>query len=203
MIEEVYEAYLLSREEFSILLRAAGCRAFYGFPMEAAERSRKELLLELHRMVKKGLMRSDGVGFVTEPALLDCIRAIAEAENMLLVTVQVPSLPVYCCYPGRQIFICEWMNRRADHIKLKRVDREKFFGILAEEGYFPALGKGSYQLIHNHTGVTQRKLTLQRNGLEQTFMLEEKEKQMQAVYSEETLGEMFRALAGGEFYDIS
>lgn len=203
MIEEVYEAYLLSRQEFSILLRAAGCRAFYGFPMEAAEHSRKELLLELHRMVKKGLMRSDGVGFVTEPALFACIRTIAEAEKMLLVTVQEPSLPVYCCYPGRQIFICEWMNRREDYIKLKRVDREKFFGILAEEGYFPELGKGSYQLIHNHTGEMQRKLILQRKGLEQILILEEKGEQMQAVYSEKILEEMFRALAGGEFYDIS
>ena len=203
MIEEVYEAYLLSSEEFSILLRASGCSAFYGFPIERSSLNRKELLLKLHQMVKKGLLISDGKHFLMETALATCVRIIADAEKMLLVTVKEPPLPVYCCYPGQQVLICEWMSRRDGYVKLKRAGREKFYGILAEEGYFPALGEGSLQLIDTRTGRLERSLTLQRNGLEQMLLLETEEGRTGMPYSEENLEQMFYALTGGRFYDIS
>lgn len=203
MLVEVYEAYLLSLEEFSILLRASGCRSFYGFPIGESSLSRKELLLKLHQMVKKGLLKSDGEHFLMEQNLASCIRTITDAEKMLLIEVHNPPLPVYCCYPGRQILICEWMSRRDGYIKLKRTDGNKFYGILVEEGYFPSLGEGSLRLICNHTGHQEKKLTLQRKGLEQIVSLETEGELTERVYSEENLKRMFTALTEGGFYDIS
>ncbi|MEY8533695.1 hypothetical protein AALH30_09260 [Blautia pseudococcoides] len=202
MIHEVYEAYLLSQEEFGILLRASGCSAFYGFPIEGNSLNRKELLLKLHQMVKKGFLISDGKRFLMDTALASCVRILADAKKMLLVSVKDPPLPVYCCYPGRQIVICEWMSRRDGYVKLKQTDSEKFYEMLVEEGYFPAMGEGSLQLLDNRTGSLERSLTLQRIGLEQVLLLETEEGRTGKLYSEDAIEQMFCALTGGGFYDI-
>ncbi len=153
MSDQIQETYLITQDEFRVLLQSAGCSKFYGFGLQFRKFSEEDVLRLMYQMVQKGFISSDGRDFYVNPSLSAMASLLKQAEKVLMIADLDHELPAYCCYLGQRILLVQWMVWREETMKLAVCPTQRLFELLADEGYFLEGKNFEMTLCRNDSGT--------------------------------------------------
>lgn len=135
--EEV--VWILEESEFGILLGAKGIFRFQGLPLRNLPKTEEEILKKLWNMEKKGILTSNGVDFIVEKGLAQCIHLLENSRGLLVITPESEGLPQSFCYPAEELLVCQEVLFRKDTLKLQKMPWKQLEELLDQEGGYTRL----------------------------------------------------------------
>lgn len=198
MSDQIQETYLITQDEFRVLLQSAGCSKFYGFGLQFRKFSEDDVLRLMYQMVQKGFITSDGRDFYVNHTLSAMVSLLKQAEKVLMIADLDRELPPYCCYLGQSVLMVQWMVWREETMKLTVCQQQRLFELLADEGYF--LGGKNFEmtLYRNDSGSRLCSLRNQtrEGGLVLVYMEDAEERIL--PYTNQMLQEIFDQLMNND-----
>lgn len=194
MKQQIKQAFLISEEELKVLLQSVGCHSGYGFALKGKPLEKEEAIHRLYSMVQKEFLYSDGHCFCLREELSQAMRNMKEASEVLIVEDEEKELPVYCCYLGDKLLLCEWMSQRKNTIKLQLLEVQEFYELLEEEGYLSKMRQIRLTIHENPSGKEKRKLYTDWTDARRMLFYEDGENCQLAPYEKMKMQEMLASL---------
>lgn len=150
-------AWILKESEFGILLGAKGIFEFQGPLLRNLPETEEEILKKLWKMEKKGFLTSDGMDFIVEKGLAQCIHLLEKSRGLLVITPEREELPQSFCYPAEELLVCQEVLFRKDTLKLQKMSWEQLEELLVQEGGYIRL-----QYYEKNSDKVQTELSVKR-----------------------------------------
>ena len=131
--------YLLTHQEFALLLAAAGIRRIHGYGISPKPPDREDALHMLQILSRKGYLTGSGEQFVLSGEMKQIFAQIQDAASVL--EVHKASGRSCLLYLGKGCVRLSGSLRRPEILELQRLDPDDVWEWLIEEGWIPEGGK--------------------------------------------------------------
>lgn len=137
MENNLQKVYVLTDEEYNILLAGSGVKECYMLQSGEFEMHNDKICNAMMHLYSTGIIDSDGVSFSIQGELKGVIDAIKNAKYAMLIRVKDEDERAMCCYHTNDGFIVNELSSREDRSYLVyRCDWENLFDVILSSALY-------------------------------------------------------------------
>lgn len=124
----IEKSFVFSRSELALLLSKYGIESFYGFDLSSSDKTQKQMLLLINRLVRNGMLDVGNSSLVFNKEIENIMCCIANSNRIIVFYPGDLYGTIRCCYVfNEKTIVTQVADTSEDKIKLSLVKTEDLY----------------------------------------------------------------------------